>query len=168
MVSTHALAQATPVQAIAASRLIKNTCSFSVEMGDEQKGDGDALNNDEIVVGDACCCFYDGFVTEGCMGCMGSSTVLCYEMEFCCKGGAPSLVPCYCFGCRCTSPTTCIKQQGQCCCMAGATAIPCDDEVPCMVGLCCVICYPKAGCAQKLGAIRGEGGGEGGEAVGGA
>merc|ERR1712129_631578 len=95
---------------------------------------------------------------------VGLCFLICYPKAGCCQKlgairgegggeGGEAVVPCGCFGCRCTSPTTCIKQQGQCCCMAGATAIPCDDEVPCMVGLCFLICYPKAGCCQKLGAI---------------
>merc|ERR1711884_104906 len=104
-----------------------------------------------IYVCDACFCCYDGCLLEGCVGCMGSNTVLCYEMEFCCRPGSENtLTPCYCFGCRCISPTVCIKSQGQCCCEAGAMAIPCDEEVPCMFGTCMLICYPSFGCGRQL------------------
>merc|ERR1712110_1125319 len=96
-------------------------------------GDGDALDNNAITIVDACCCSYDGCLfTDGCLGCMGSSTCCCCESEFCLKSGAPTL-----------------------CCIC--CALPCDDEVPCMVGTLGLICYPSFGCCRTLGAITGKG-----------
>lgn len=121
---------------------------------DEKKGDGDALNNNEIMVCNAMFCQYNGILmSEGCYGCMSSLTFCCFEAEFCCKSGAPSLVPCYCMGCRPVCEIV-IKSQGQFCCCASAMAIPCDAEVPCMFGCLGLICYPRfKGCCAKLGTI---------------
>ncbi|CAK0852348.1 unnamed protein product [Prorocentrum cordatum] len=123
-------------------------------------GDGDALDNNAIIVTDACCCMYDGCLFgDGCIGCMASETMCCLEMEFCCKQGAESLC-CVCCAIRCVSPTVCIKSQGQMCCLAGAAAIPCDEEVPCMVGTCGIICYPTIAICKTLGDITGNSGGD--------
>ena len=125
------------------------------------EGDGDALDNNAIMVCDACCCQYDGFLFgDGCMGCMASETMCCLEVEYCCKSGAPTLC-CVCCAIRCVSPTVCIKSQAQICCLAGAAAIPCDEEVPCMFGSCGIICYPGVYICKTLGEIKGEGGGDG-------
>ena len=123
-------------------------------------GDGDALDNNAILVTDACCCMYDGCLFTNCLGCMASETMCCLETEFCCKQGAPSLC-CVCCAIRCVSPTVCIKSQAQVCCMAGAAAIPCDEEVPCMVGTCGIICYPGVFICKTLGEITGKAGGDG-------
>merc|ERR1711933_285021 len=116
---------------------------------------GDALDNNEIRIIDACGCCYDGLVCGNeCMGCMGSTKLLCLEYEFCCKSGVENLC-CICMSFRCESPTVCVKQQAQLCCLASAAAIPCDDEVPCMFGTMGLICYPTVGCCRKMGEITG-------------
>ena len=128
------------------------------------EGDGDALDNNAIIVTDACCCVYEGLLCgEGCIGCMGSEAVCCLETEFCCKQGQDKLC-CVCCAARCISPTVCIKTQGQMCCWAFAAAIPCDEEVPCMVGTCGIICYPGFFICKTLGEITGKEGGSGPEA----
>jgi len=120
------------------------------------EGDGDALDNNAIIVCEACCCCYDGFLCgDGCLGCMASETMCCLEMEFCCKSGAPKLC-CICCAVRCVPATVCIKSQAQTCCFAGAAAIPCDEEVPCMFGDCGLICYPGFYCCKTLGEITGK------------
>merc|ERR1719384_1353637 len=94
----------------------------------------------------------------------------CLEAEFCCKTGvAEDKRPmCFCIGCGCVSPSTCIKQQQQCCCCVSAAAIPPDEEVPCMVSMWGLNCYPKGGCCQEVDVIRGVAGdpGAGGSTVG--
>ena len=119
------------------------------------EGDGDALDNNAIIVTDACCCVYEGCLCgDGCMGVMASETVCCIESECCLKAGQEKLC-CICCALRCVSPSVCIKSQAQICCLAGAAAIPCDDEVPCMVGTCGVICYPGFYVCKTLGDITG-------------
>merc|ERR1719499_873932 len=100
------------------------------------------------------------------IGCAANANILCIEYEFCCKPGGSCLVPCGCMGCRCTSPSTCIKLQQQTCCCASAIAFPCDDEVPCTVAMCFLLCYPKVGCLVKVADVKGEksGGDDGGAA----
>merc|ERR1719330_2248892 len=119
-------------------------------------GDGDALDQGQVKICDACCCCYDGLLFgDGCLGCMGSSTMCCIEGEFCCKQGGEKMA-CLCCCIRCVSPSTCIKQQQQCCCCVSAAAIPPDDEVPCMVSNCGLNCYPKFGCLQTMNVITGK------------
>merc|ERR1712085_246536 len=39
--------------------------------------DKDSLQQAEVTIVDACCCYYDGFLFgDGCLGCMGSTTML--------------------------------------------------------------------------------------------
>mmetsp|Transcript_27909 Transcript_27909/g.56502 ORF Transcript_27909/g.56502 Transcript_27909/m.56502 type:complete len:136 (+) Transcript_27909:93-500(+) len=130
-------------------------------------GDGDALDNNEVIVFGACGCCYNGFlIGDGCLGCMSSGTICCLETEFCCKQGAPVL----CLGCcaiRPVAPTTCIKAQAQMCCCVEVVGIPCDSEVPCMISYCGITCFPTfAVCAKLKDITGGTGGGDGGEAVG--
>ena len=62
--------------------------------------DKDSLQQAEVTIVDACCCYYDGFLFgDGCLGCMGSTTMCCLEEEFCCKQGADPLCL-YCCACR--------------------------------------------------------------------
>jgi hypothetical protein len=80
-------------------------------------GDGDALNNSEITICDACCCGYDGFVcNDECLGCMASHTCCCCEGEVCLKSGTEPLC-CCCCALRCVEPAVCIKVQSQFCCL---------------------------------------------------
>merc|ERR1712194_499655 len=76
----------------------------------------------------------DGFLFgDGCLGCMGSTTMCCLEEEFCCKQGADPLCL-YCCAYRIVPVSVLIKGQGQTCCCVGGVAIPPDAEVPCMIG----------------------------------
>ncbi|CAK0863898.1 unnamed protein product [Prorocentrum cordatum] len=128
--------QASSTRRIPALARVNSGCSEQWARG----GDGDALDNNSIMVCDVCCCCHEGlFFGDGCMGCIASETLCCLEVEYCCKSSAPTLF-CVCCAIRCVSPTVCIKSQGQTSCLAGVAAIPCDDEVPCMVGSCGIVC----------------------------
>merc|ERR1712150_241032 len=109
-------------------------------MGDQKK----------VMICDACFCCYNGFLFGGdCVGCMGSSTLCCFEAEFCCKSGQNTL--CLgCLACRCVEPAVCIKQQEQVCCCVSAIALPPDAEVPMMCSMWGVNCYPKTGCCSTM------------------
>ena len=133
-------------------------------MGGEDK---DALDQKNVMICDACCCCYDGFLFgSDCVGCMASSTMCCLEAEFCCKSGQDAL--CLgCLACRCISPTVCIKGQQQLCCCVTGVAIPPDDEVPMMISLWGLNCYPKTGCLSTMETLTStENQGAGGEQVG--
>merc|ERR1712050_452996 len=134
----------------------------------EGKKDNDALDQAKVMICDACCCCYDGFLfDDSCLGCMGSSTMCCLESEFCCKTGTDML--CLgCLACRCVGPSVCIKQQQQMCCCVSAIAIPPDDEVPMMVSLWGLNCYPKQGCCSTMESLTSkEDAGAGGQQIGG-
>jgi len=130
--------------------------------------DKDSLQQAEVTIVDACCCYYDGFLFgDGCLGCMGSTTMCCLEEEFCCKQGADPLCL-YCCACRMVPVSVLIKGQGQTCCCVGGVAIPPDSEVPCMIGTLGVVCYPSFGVCKKMKDITGSdpNAGGGGEQVG--
>merc|ERR1712204_40537 len=117
----------------------------------------DAIDETQVVVSDACCCFYEGFTCEACpIGCACSETLCCCSCEFCCKPMAEGEEKpmCICCGCRPESPSTCIKSEAQLFCCVGGCAFPPDAEVPCMIATCCIVCYPSFACCGKLGDIN--------------
>lgn len=116
----------------------------------------DGVDENDLRICSACCCcnsaLYLKFPT--CIGFSAKGSICCLEFDACLKLGAPCL-PCFCCGCKCISPTTCIKVQKQLCCIVSSIALPTDPEVPCMFGLCCFVCYPKAGFCKRQGDITG-------------
>merc|ERR1711879_474192 len=96
----------------------------------------DALNNDDIIVIDACFCCYEGLIfnSESC-GCMASEQYCCCEGECCCKTGVDKL-GCYCCALRCKGFEFKIKSEYSFFCCAGAAGFPPDGEVPMMIGTC--------------------------------
>jgi len=164
---THHLCDASLARWLKLLWVKRKKCSQEFQALASAMSDGDALKQENVKVCDACCCCYNGFLlTDGCFGCMSSETMCCYECEFCCKSGAPTLM-CGCLACRLVSPTVCIKTQAQCCCLVGATALPPDDEVPCMISLCGINCKPAFGCLQTIGTLfPDKAGGAGGSTIG--
>tara|TARA_B110001452_G_scaffold244401_1_gene228406 strand:- start:588 stop:1046 length:459 start_codon:yes stop_codon:yes gene_type:complete len=116
----------------------------------------DAVDENDLTIINSCCCITQALYTScpDCIGCSGKGSLCCFEVDTCCKVGAPCLC-CGCCGCKCIEPTTCLKLQKQCCCLVNNVAIPCDDEMPCMLALCCCSMYPKCGCCMKQGQLTG-------------
>ena len=115
----------------------------------------DSIDETKVIVHSACCCCcYNGCVPEVWqLGIAVQETLLCLEVDICCKTGSP----CLCCGCcafRCVELTTCCKTQGQFFCCVHGTSLPPDGEVPCMLNVCFLNLYPRLGCCMRLGDMK--------------
>eukprot|EP00980_Cylindrotheca_fusiformis_P018580 scaffold6158_cov67-Cylindrotheca_fusiformis.AAC.1 len=114
-------------------------------------GDGDAVDENKIILCCAGCCFHCGAYTgSDCCGCSGKVGLCCLNCEVCCEPGAECL-PCCCCGpdIECDG-CACIKMQLQTCCLAITAAVPCDSEVPALVTVAGLTVYPKVGCCMPI------------------
>ena len=143
-------------------------------------GNDDAVDEQDLILCCALCCAnISVYPTVDCFGCSGTvrffdlnhSTVLltniswrplnqtglcCINLQCCCKGGAPCLVPFACLGMACDhyeEGCNFVNAQCHCCCWVTSLAIPCNDEVPMAVALAGLTLYPKLGCCIKQGEI---------------
>ena len=115
---------------------------------------GDAVNEADIILINACCCEQTGFYcTDDCLGCSGKSACLCLTCAYCVKANTDCLK---CGPCELACDDCVIlKAQSQVCCLVEQCALPCDDEVPFAIACCGLACCPKCGCCSTLENITG-------------
>lgn len=123
----------------------------------------DGINEDELVVCNACFCCNALLYLDvpACLGCSGKGACLCIRDGCCVKMNFPNFgigintdkkqetdffqLALFCCECAIQQPIICCKGQGQMCCLVEnlACVYPLSDEVPMMCGLCTVVLYPK-------------------------
>ena len=115
-----------------------------------ENADGDAVNEDELVLCCAAGCTNCSVLTNlSVLSCSGKIGLCCLNAEVCCKPGAP------CLPCGCCGPNidcdgcSCLTAQVQCCCAVCSAALPCNDEVPVALAACGLVLYPACGCCMK-------------------
>jgi hypothetical protein len=113
-------------------------------------GDGDAVDEDELILCCAVCCSNCAIMTDcTCISCSGKIGCCCLNMEVCCKPGAPCL-PCCCCGPKIECDgCSCVNTQLQCCCVVCSSAFPCNEEVPVAITALGLTVFPTCGCCLK-------------------
>ncbi|CAB9505622.1 expressed unknown protein [Seminavis robusta] len=119
------------------------------------KENGD-LEEDDVMVCCALCCINCGLYTEwDCMGISAKIGLLCMHCKCCCKCRTTCL-PCYCCGPVCQrSGCALLNLQLHACCVVLTGAFPCNQDVPLLLNILGWNIYPRCGCYETIGYIRG-------------
>merc|ERR1711918_56693 len=140
----------------------------------------DGIDENNVTVCHACCCFINGFMCTECCGCAIEEDCFCLRYQCCCKSGAdqicctPEEDECCQLGCGCCGYSCkkeccnpCCKAEAQQCCFVGLCAFPPggDSGVPFTIAWMGLMCVPQFGCCKKLGELGGGGGGGGGDSA---
>eukprot|EP00977_Amphora_coffeiformis_P019262 scaffold7101_cov153-Amphora_coffeaeformis.AAC.7 len=134
----------------------------------------DAVNEEETILCCAVCCTNCSiYPALDALGASGKIGLCCCQCEFCCKPGAPCLIPFGVVGVKCENDG-CSVLNAQChrtltrlaswshthdshesfCCVVVSAAIPCNEEVPVAVSIAGLTLYPKMGCCIKQASLK--------------